>query len=71
MIEKDKNLERFTREQFSFAEKLYNDYISIRKTINNYENMKYSIKDPYITSEEFKQGFISGVKIISSLLMDI
>ena len=71
MIEKDKNLERFTREQFSFAEKLYNDYISMRKTINNYENMKYSIKDPYITSEEFKQGFISGVKIISSLLIDI
>jgi len=71
MFEKDTDNLLYTRENFSIEEKLYKNYISMRKNINEFENLKYNNNDPYIDSEAFKQGFIAGIKIMSSLLLDI
>ena len=71
MFEKDPNNVKYIREDFSIEEKLYENYISMRKNLKEYESYKYSSEDPYINSQEFKQGFIAGVKIISSIILDI
>ena len=62
---------KYTREQYTFAETLYNNYIEMRKTLNQIEGLKYDIKDKYILNEDFKQGFIAGIKIMSSLFLDL
>ena len=71
MFEKDINKELYVREEFSIEEKLYESYVEMRKNIGKLENLKYSNEDKYISSKEFKQGFIAGVKIMSSLLLDL
>ena len=42
-----------------------------RKNIYGLKNLKYEIKDPYSNSEEFKQGFLAGVKTMMSIFMDL
>ena len=71
MFEKDKKEILYIREDFSIEEKLYENYIEMRKNMSKLENYKYGKEDKYMTSEEFKQGFIAGVKIMSSLLIDL
>ena len=71
MFEKDKLKEKYIRQQYSLEEELYNKYIELRKSISRIENIKYDNPDTAALSEEFKQGFIAGVKIMSSLLLDI
>lgn len=71
MSEKDKSTIRYTREQYTFAETLYNNYIEMRECLNQVERLKYDIEDKYIINEDFKQGFIAGVKIMSSLFLDM
>ena len=61
----------YTREKFSLEEKLFESYMSMRKIINELENYKYKSDDKYENSEAFKQGFLAGVKIMSSILLDI
>ncbi|MGN0961351.1 MAG: hypothetical protein ACI4PF_04040 [Christensenellales bacterium] len=62
---------RYTREDYTMAEKLFEEYKIMREYVVNRENIKYSYVDPYRNSEDFKQGFIAGVKILSSILMDL
>ena len=71
MFEKNKDDILFFRENFSYVEELYMNYIAMRKAINRVEFMKYGKDDPFSSSEEFKQGFIAGCKIMSSILMDL
>lgn len=71
MFEKDKMQERYIREDFTYAESLYKKYIEMREVLSKYELMKYSTTDPYSTSEDFKQGFIAAIKIMSSIFMDL
>ncbi|MBE5738899.1 MAG: hypothetical protein E7354_04155 [Clostridiales bacterium] len=71
MFEKDKATEMYTREKYTFEESLYAKYVDMRKIVSKIENFKYSNKDTQIDSEDFKQGFIAGVKIMSSLFMDM
>lgn len=71
MNEKDKSKINYTSEQYTFAETLYNNHIEMRKTSNQIEGLKYDIKDKYILNEDFKQGFIAGIKIMSSLFLDL
>ena len=71
MFEKDRSFELYTREKFTLEEKLYKDYVSMRKTMNDLENCKYAVDDKMLESTDFKQGFLAGVKIMSSLLLDI
>ena len=71
MFEKEKSNERYIREDFSIEEKLYESYIEMRKNMNKLENYKHGKEDNYISSADFKQGFIAGVKIMSSILLDI
>lgn len=71
MFEKEKCDILYAREKFSLEEKLYENYVEMRKNMNKLENFKYGKEDKYISSEEFKQGFIAGVKIMSSLLIDL
>ena len=71
MFEKDKMQERYIREDFTYAETLYEKYIEMREALLKYERMKYEPKDTYSTSEDFKQGFIAAVKIMSSMFMDL
>ena len=61
----------YQREDFTIEEKLYDSYIEMRKNMNKLEKFKYGGDDPILSNEEFKQGFIAGVKIMSSLLLDI
>ena len=67
----DKGLENYTRHQYTVAEKIYKNYQNMRMEINGLESIKYEINDPYITSEDFKQGFIAGVKVMNSIFMDL
>lgn len=71
MFEKDKAQIRYTRDAFTFEEKMYEKYIELRKVMHELESMKYGSDDKLINSEDFKQGFIAGVKVISSILLDI
>lgn len=71
MFEKNTNFEKYTRTDFTYAERLYDNYISMRKEISKIENYKYSVEDKYINNEDFKQGFLAGVKIMSSFMFDI
>jgi hypothetical protein len=71
-MQKDKSpYQLYQRDILSMAEKIYNGHIIMRKAVNEYENMKYKIDDPCITSEEFKMGFLAGVKAMSSILQDL
>ena len=71
MFEKDKMQIRYIRESYSIEEDLYESYRNMWIAMNKYENIKYSKDDEMVDSEDFKQGFIAGVKIMSSLLLDI
>lgn len=71
MFEKNTNTILYTREKFSLEEELYTNYINMRKSLGKLENMKYSNEDEMLNSEEFKQGFIAGIKIMSSILIDL
>lgn len=71
MFEKDKLLIKYTREEYTYCEKLYEQYMEMRKVLKAIENIKYDNVDPMQLSEEFKQGFIAGIKIMSSILMDL
>ena len=51
--------------EISFKDNSLNyDFIGI-------ENFKYANEDKFVDNENFKQGFIAGVKIMSSILLDI
>ena len=72
MFEKDKEKESYIRDSFTFEEELFKLYIEMRKAVNRVEKMKYSAaEDVIISNDDFKQGFLAGVKIMSSLLFDI
>lgn len=43
----------------------------MRKALNKVENYKYGGEDPYIDNKDFKQGFLAGIKVISTMFMDI
>ena len=45
-------------------------YISMRKSMLDYDNYKYENLDPYIKSKDFKAGFFAGVKIVLSLFIN-
>ena len=43
----------------------------MRNILKEIENYKYGVVDTFKNSEEFKQGFLAGVKIMSSMLLDL
>ena len=43
----------------------------MRKIVNTLENKKYSVPDNFADKETYKQGFLAGVKIMSSIFIDI
>lgn len=43
----------------------------MRRILHEIENIKYEVEDKYMTSKEYKQGFLAGIKTMSSLLMDV
>lgn len=71
MFEKNPDHERYIREQYSLEEQLYTHYAKMREAMSNIENIKYYKEDTFSKSEDFKQGFIAGVKIMSSILLDL
>lgn len=71
MFEKDKMQIMYLRDDFTYCEKLYDKYLEMRKVLGDIETLKYGKTDPILKSEDFKQGFIAGVKIMSSMLMDL
>ena len=71
MKENNKSLERYTRTQYTVAEQIYKAHMEMRKNIYGLENLKYEMKDPYSSSEEFKQGYLAGVKTMMSIFMDL
>lgn len=71
MFEKDKARELYTREDFTFEEQLFEKYMEMRKIVNTLENKKYSVPDNFADKETYKQGFLAGVKIMSSIFIDI
>lgn len=71
MFEKDEIKELYSRSDFTFEEKLYNKYIALRKVISDLESIKYKNVDELSLSKDFKQGFLAGVKIMSSIFIDV
>ena len=70
-LKEDSKTKLYIREYYTLAESLYNNYNEMRIALNNFEKMKYEVKDKYISNEDFKQGFIAGVKIMSSMFLDV
>lgn len=70
MLDKNKMLELYIRHDYSFAEKLYENYLKMREATSNYESIKYS---PEETSQNNlrKEGFIAGIHIMLSLIADL
>lgn len=71
MFEIDSNKELYTRVDFTFEELLFERYLSMRELVNKLENIKYKCDDTLGNSKEFKQGFLAGVKVMSSIFLDI
>ena len=72
MFKTRKELEKYNRDNYTMAENLYLRYMEMRKTIKGVENLKYSGDiDSFENNEDFKQGFIAGVKIMSAIFMDM
>ena len=73
MFDKPKELIYYKREHYTFAEKLYEQYVSMRKTATEFENIKYNneFKDSFILSQEGKEGFLAGVYVMLSLMGDM
>lgn len=67
----DKKYEKYTREEYTMEEEIFEHYKEIRKAVNDVQNLKYSFEDKLSGSPEFKAGFIAGVKIMSSIFMDM
>jgi len=72
MFDKNKSQELYTREHYTFAESLYNDYVNMRRTTTKFESNKYSkLDDSFINSKEGKEGFLAGVYVMLSLIGDL
>ena len=71
MFNKDLNSMPYNREHYTFAESLYNNYVKMRKSTSDFENIKYTVKDSFIDSKEGKEGFIAGVYVMLSLIADM
>jgi len=60
------------RKQFSFEEDMYIKYIELERIVKDYKKMKYSDDDKSISDTiEFRDGFIAGVKLMSSIFLDM
>lgn len=71
MFEKNELKELYTREDFTFEEELFQKYLDLRSVVNKLENIKYKNADKFATSNDFKQGFLAGVKVMSSIFIDV
>ena len=72
MFEKDKNMILYTREHYTFAESLYENYIKMRRAGAQFLSPKYGmLKDDFINSDAGKEGFLAGVYIMLSLYGDM
>lgn len=71
MLDKNKMLELYIRHDFSFAEKLYENYLKMREAASNYESIKYSPEETSKNSNLRKEGFIAGIHIMLSLIADL
>lgn len=67
----DKSLELYKREHYTMAEELFNNFKNMKGCVDGIQKLKYDFEDSYMLSEEYKQGFIAGVKIMSAILMDM
>ena len=67
----DKNLELYIRNYFTTAEKIYENYINIRREVNLMERLKYDVEEKYLNNEDYKQGFLAGIKVMTSIYMDL
>lgn len=70
MIEKDKELYSNIRTNYTMAEKLYTQYTEMKNSLNEELGKKYGIDNSNINSNDFKDGFIAGVKTLSALYFD-
>lgn len=71
MFEKNKMNELYNRTDFTFEEQLYDKFLEIRKIVSTLENKKHCVKDDYMDNDSYKQGFLAGVKLMSSLFIDL
>lgn len=71
MFEKDSSTEKYMRDTFTFEEEVYEKYMEMRKALSKVENYKYETKDNMQSSKDFKEGFIAGMKIMSTFFMDM
>ena len=68
----DTSEEVYTRSGHSYEEKLYEHYVAMNKVVGEFVSMKYGKQDEsFMRSEQFKQGFIAGLKIMSSIFLDM
>ena len=61
----------YTREQYTMAENIYNAFQEMRKAVNSINSIKRTIDDKFLYNEDYKQGFIAGIKIMSAIFMDL
>lgn len=51
----------------SFEENIFELYISMRKEVLDADGFRYETTDEYINSDDFKTGFLAGIKVMSAL----
>lgn len=57
------------QEKFNdLAESMYNAYVNMRQSIEKIEDARLYYSDTTYLTNEFKQGFIIGLKTLSSML---
>ena len=71
MFEKNESAEKYIRDRRTYEEELFEAHLKMRRILHEIENIKYEVEDKYMTSNEYKQGFLAGIKTMSSLLMDV
>ena len=59
------------KDNFLIEEKLFNHYMAMRKCLKEFESFKYDYDDEMLKSKDFKNGFYSAVKLLSSIIMDV
>ena len=53
--------------EMTYEEKLFECYKELRRKMLDFDSFRYDMNIRMIESEEFKNGFLSGIKLFTSL----
>ena len=57
-------------ENKDIEDRIYQEYIKMRKSLYDYQDYKYDNIDRFIYSEDFEYGFKAGIKVMLSIFLE-